>query len=750
MATVPRLTSPNVAPTGIPDFRQTNPVNADLLNTGQRQIQQAGDALQNAGATFDVVQKQMVDRANALRVDDAFNQAQEQALRLQHDPKTGYTSLKGFDALSRPNGQPLASEYTGQLDKTISDIAGTLGNDRQREMFNKQVNNLRTQFLGNALQYEGQQAQVYDMSVREATVKNAGNALVLNFSDPTNVAEQTTRIRGAILGARDKNGTWIPGLAQQQGKSAAWGEEKASEAISGAHLGAIQSAMEAGNVNGAMAYRKKYASELTAGDMLKIDGTLQHNYDTMRGAAAGSQVFQSAQSVLAPTDFDRVLNVRTKLESGGRGDFNKDGTLLRGPVTRNGEQAMGSAQVMPSTARDPGYGIKPADLTGTPQQQAMEIKRVGDQKMAVLIKMFNGDLGKAFGAYNWGEGKVQSAERSAADNPGKTWLDFAPKETQTYVTSAMKMLNTPSESAPQRPTLEQLQQGAVQALGPAASPLAAKTARDTVTQQFEAQSKAIAQRKDEIVADTMRALALNGGRYSELPAAQRTQLTTLAPEKVDEVMSFGQKIAKGDNQTDPALYLKLSNDQGYLKNLSDAQYYQMRGRLSEQDFQHFANERATLSKPGGTNSPGNLDTGAVNRVVNARLQSLNIDPTPKDATPEAQRVGTIRRAIDASLIDAQRSAGKKFTDAETQQHIDGLFAKNVTFRSTFLGFETGGRSGQPLLSMKYGDIPSAQVDSIKKAFAARGNSNPTEGDILGAYFAGRAGVAPTRGAEGSF
>ena len=128
----------------------------------------------------------------------------------------------------------------------------------------------------------------------------------------------------------------------------------------------------------------------------------------------------------------------------------------------------------------------------------------------------------------------------------------------------------------------------------------------------------------------------------------------------------------------------------------------------------------------------------MSRVANQRLSSLGIDPTPKDATPEAQRVGAIRRVIDASLLDAQQASGKKFTDAEVAAHIDNLFAKNVTFRSTFLGFNTGGTTSQPLLSMRYGDVPGEAVAAIKKAFAARGNSNPTEGDILGAYFAGKA------------
>lgn len=746
MATVPRISGPSVASAGLPDAREQNPVNADLLNISARQTEQFGNALGAAGGTLDVIQRQMIDRANALRVDDAYNQAQEQALRLQHDPKDGYTSLKGFDALNRQSGQPLAMEYTGRLDQSISDIASKLGNDRQREMFNKQVNNLRTQFLGGAMKYEGDQAQVYDLSVREASVKNASNALVLNFSDPTNVAQQTTRIRASILGARDENGVWVPGAAQMQGKSAAWGEEKAAEAISGAHLGAIQAAMEAGNVNGAMAYRKKYADELIAPDMLKIDGVLQRNYDTVQGAAVGTRVIQSAQSVLAPNDMDRLTNVIMGVESGGK-DFDKNGNVLTSP-----KGAQGRMQVMPTTNKDPGFGVRPAA-----DDSAEERARVGRDYLAAMVKRYDGDVAKAAAAYNAGPGAVDKAVAAASENSDKfrgtgasDWLASMPAETKAYVANVTKRMSSPTDSSPPRPTLEQLQQAARAQLGAGASPLAVKTAVDTIDQQFTAQTKAIEQRKTETVSDTMRMLVENGGRFSELPAAQRSKLMQLAPDKVDDVMGFGQKIAKGDDTTDPALYLKLSNDQVYLKTLSDAQFYTLRTRLSQGDFQHFANERATLNKPNGANSPGNLDTSAVSRVANQRLASIGIDPTPKDATPEAQRVGAIRRVIDASLLDAQQAAGKKFSDAEVAAHIDGLFAKNVTFRQTFLGIGTGGVTGQQLLSMRYGDIPGDAVTQIKKAFAARGNANPTEGDILGAYFAGKSRAPAQSGAQGSF
>jgi hypothetical protein len=754
LATVPKLTGLSVAPTAAPDFRQQNNVSADLLNIGAKQTQQLGDSLVRAGAEMDVMRKQALDRANAARVDDALNQATEQALRLQHDPKEGYTAQKGFDALNRESGLPLADEYTTKLDTTFSDIASKLGNDEQRRLFGMRANNIRTSFLGGALQYESKEQTDYTISVREGTVKNAANALVLNFTDPENVKLQEDRIRAAIMGAKDPDtGTFIQGAAQLSGKSATWATEKANEAISGAHLGAIKSALDKGDVNAAMAYRKRYGDRMTANDMIQIDGTLQRDYDVRQGAAVASQIVTSTRSTVDPNSFDRLTNIIQGVESKGR-VFGADGNLLQGPMTRSGERAQGDMQVMPATAKDPGYGIKPADMSGTKEQQAAELRRVGQQKLAVLVKMYDGDIAKASAAYNWGEGNVDKAVKAAQANAGKgeqvapdAWLASAPAETRNYVASVLKQMNAPEGGVPPRPTLEQLHQAAVARMGPNASPLAIKTARDQITQQYEDQNKAIAQRKDETVTAAMQELAQNGGRFSELSASTRAALTRFAPDKVDEVMNFGKKLALGDDTTDDRLYLRLTTDPQAMAKMSDAQFYQLRRGLSKSDFDHFTQKRADILSGKTGQTAGELNDSAINRVANQRLASLGIDPTPKDGSADAQRVGAIRRFIDSSLIDAQRQLGKKFSDAETQAHIDGLFAKNVTFRKTFLGFDTG-PTGQSLLSMKASDIPSAQADAIRKAFKAQGNANPTDADVLGAYFASK--TASRGGAQGSF
>jgi len=228
----------------------------------------------------------------------------------------------------------------------------------------------------------------------------------------------------------------------------------------------------------------------------------------------------------------------------------------------------------------------------------------------------------------------------------------------------------------------------------------------------------------------MRAVQQNGGRFSELPIAIRAGIP---PKEVDNVMNFAARIAKGDDGTNPAVYQKLASDPVYLKSLSDNEFFRLRPQLNETDFKHFANERGAATKTGGANSAEDLNTPAINAVLNDRLRTLGIDPTPKDGSPDAVRVGAMRKFVRDSLLNAQSVAGKKMSDAEVEKYVDGLFAKSQEFQTSFLGFSTG-TSSKRMLDMQARDIPSDVRDRLKKDFKAAGIAEPTDADLLGAYW----------------
>jgi hypothetical protein len=102
-------------------------------------------------------------------------------------------------------------------------------------------------------------------------------------------------------------------------------------------------------------------------------------------------------------------------ESGGR-HYDKSGNLL----TSN-KGAQGEMQVMPATARDPGFGIKPAQ-----SDDPNELRRVGDEYASVLLRRYR-DPKLAMIAYNMGPGATDKWLASGAD-PRRL-----PRETQGYI-----------------------------------------------------------------------------------------------------------------------------------------------------------------------------------------------------------------------------------------------------------------------------------------------------------------------------
>ncbi|HET8687318.1 MAG TPA: transglycosylase SLT domain-containing protein [Methanosarcina sp.] len=128
-----------------------------------------------------------------------------------------------------------------------------------------------------------------------------------------------------------------------------------------------------------------------------------------------------------------TYNAMLQVESGGR-DYNPDGT----PVTSK-SGALFAGQVQPTTAADPGYGIKPAQ-SQTPE----EYNRVGREYFDAMQRQFPGEPEKAIAAYNCGAANVHKA-MAIANHQGGDWRQYLPQETQQYL---QKVASTQAASAP--------------------------------------------------------------------------------------------------------------------------------------------------------------------------------------------------------------------------------------------------------------------------------------------------------------
>ena len=713
MPTVPRIDAPQVSSGGPSNARFDAP---QSQNYAARQGVQMGQAMEAAGAEASRIAADMQAQANQLRFDDAINQVKEEQLRLTYDKDAGYSSLKGINALQRPDGKPLKAEYGDLLKKRIGEIGASLGNDAQKAAFDKASANILTGFVGQVDSHESSEFKTYGLSVSEGVQATAKRDIALNWSKPEAIDAAVERIRAEAY----RQG-------QLLGKSAEWQEAAARKMASDGHKLAVLSALENNNPAYADTYLKKYAGQMEADDIMTVRGHITGQMDAQVAIGAADEAVKQFAPRMAPTDFDRLVNITMATESSGQ-RYGKDGNLLESPKGAKGEM-----QVLDGTNTDPGFGVKPA-RDNSPEERA----RVGRDYLQAMLKRYQGDPALAWAAYNAGPGRVDAALKNAgkpvmvdanADpNAPKriSWLSLMPKETQDYVAKNMAALSG-GQGTPPRPTLADLSAQLASDPRLAGNPQRLKIAQEEAARQWKLQEDAIKQREEEGTSNAMRMLVSNGGRFADLPASVRN---AIPPKEVDNVLNFSSRVAKGEDITSPLLYARLSSNPAELARMSDAQFFMLRRELSESDYKHFANERAKqMGGAQGANGPGDLNSAAIKQTLDARMRVLGMDPTPKDdGGADAARIGAVRQFVDQYFVAAQREAGKKFTDAEVSQHIDALFAKNATFRGWFSD------SSGPVLGMKIGDINSSAKDSIKAAFKRRGVDSPTDAQILNAYW----------------
>lgn len=110
------------------------------------------------------------------------------------------------------------------------------------------------------------------------------------------------------------------------------------------------------------------------------------------------------------TASQNLVNAVIQVESGGD------------PNAVSPKGARGLMQLMPGTAKDPGFGIPPV-RNDSPEENV----RVGTAYLNALLQKYNGNLDYALAAYNWGPGNTDKWISQGAD-PAKL-----PAETRDYI-----------------------------------------------------------------------------------------------------------------------------------------------------------------------------------------------------------------------------------------------------------------------------------------------------------------------------
>lgn len=665
---------------------------------GGQQMQQFGQAMQGAGQAGASLYAKELDRVNTIRVVEAENKARQAALDLSYGQETGFRNLKGLQALERPDGMDLTTEYARKLDEQVSSIAGSLSNDAQKQAFNQRAANLSNSFREQTASYQLSEFREYSKSQIEGKQKLAIQTAGMAWSDPAMVEDSRNSAREAIYLQ-----------TQTMGMSANEAEAMMRETDSQIHQTVITSALSAGNAAYAADYFSQNRKGMTALDILKVEGLVNTAFDKNMAGSLTAAAEKQAQEAFKPSDMGRLVNVIMQAESNGQ-RYGADGKMLESPKGAKGEM-----QVMDATNRDPGFGVTPAK-DDSPAERA----RVGQEYIGAMVQRY-GSLEKAAAAYNAGPGNVDKALADAqkAGTPND-WMKFLPKpeETVPYVQKVVKNYKA-GQGAAALPTKEDFVKLAITPLGEAARPELVAATREAAEKRYADLVEDRKQRGDQALQEAQRILISNNGDFNAIPAELQANLAAVDPKLVEDARKFSKAVGS-EIETNTAAYTQAVTEPGVLARMSDAQFTQyVTTNFSDTDRKEIAKLRADVisGKVGPNAAPD------VVNLVTQRWDSMNPSAS-KDKREAAlnDSIYFVRQMVSAR----QQEANRPLSSVEQMEIVDRYFETSV--------FQSGmvyGKNATPLAELEYNDIPVEDRLRIAQDLSTlRGGSVPSQNAVL--------------------
>ena len=430
------------------DFR------SDLPNPNQ---QLGKDLNRLAGITLNVR-----DKADEARVQDKLTQLRKYAMdRRMGD--NGFLKLHGENALKPDDeGQDLASREEAALMSHMEELAQDL-TPRQRVLFSKGAQPIRTQQYGFAQQHWFNENEAYELNTWKNEGADAVNAATAGFRDMDVLADSEERARKAAAA-----------IALKQGLDEKGTSTLVAESVGNVYAGALAGAIVAYDtdpsaVNYANAIREKFKDKIPAAKLVEFDlkinglndanlknelatkglGQLDTEPDTIALAhsalANGTAVSADKRKGVSVSVFGHIVNV----ESGGRqfeyGPDDRARTLVGryadGTIPKNEEEiSYGVSQMQVRNAKTAAQRLGiPFDMQRFKTDAAYN-EALGQEFFSSLVEQYGGNVSLAVAAYHSGQGNVNKALK-AAEKDGKPWVEHLGPEGQQYVAKVMKSFN---------------------------------------------------------------------------------------------------------------------------------------------------------------------------------------------------------------------------------------------------------------------------------------------------------------------
>ena len=397
---------------GLPNARENIQVDASnfLGGTEAAALKYGENALDNVNKAVQHHYVQQLYEANKTRAQSAVNDLNKHDQHAYNHTTTGpdgkpvfggWANVSGQDVFKQPNGKLLQDNVMDERNQKISEIAAGLGNDEQRNAFMEYANKSGTLVQGRIEGHMAQEYRRFQTSTLQDTIDTESNNVALFNNDLASMQSSADKIHESA-----KQLSALNGLGEDHANAIA------TQALSKSYRGAINTAIQQNNTQGAKAILDHFGEQMDANDLNNAKNSV---FDAW--AANGIQTNpQSVADMTKPRDntafpamsLEQVKALRDKLESHGK-DFNADGTPVI-HIDKDGIASKYKNQVRTDVAFKPGFGIKPA-TNDSPE----EFNRVGDEILKSHYDHHQGDVEKTLAAYNAGRAGVDEALKAGGD-----------------------------------------------------------------------------------------------------------------------------------------------------------------------------------------------------------------------------------------------------------------------------------------------------------------------------------------------
>lgn len=704
------LPSVGLSPGPSASFSPDGVVNQGAV-TAARQMQGFGQAIQGAGQEGARIYTNVLDQANQLRTMEGENRIRQRMLDLTFDKEAGFRNLKGINAIERPNGEDLSSEYGRKLDEEISATAASLSNDAQRRMFQERAARLSGGFQEQLKTYALSEYQSHSKSVADGRIKLSTQEATMNWSDPQTVNQSLQAAREAIYTK-----------GQLEGLSANEVDASMLETDSQIHGTVILSALSAGNSTYAADYYRQNRRGMTAADILKVEGQINTAFNNNFAEQWVDQNTKQRMEDFNPSKLSKLANIVMGMESGGRRyDVTKGGLLL------SPKGAMGEMQIMPETLRKPGYGMEEIPEGDPRLNDPNFMAQRATEYLDKMVKEY-GNVPMALAAYNAGPGNVNDAikKANAMGTPTK-WMEFLPKpeETIPYVQRGVREYES-GQGAKPMPTKADYVADMVFPLGENARPEIVKLVKEKAEAKYKALEDDRKQRNDQALQSAQRELLANGGDYNALSVDTQTLLADGDPENVAKARTFAQKL-NTPVETNTEEYMRAMQNPNFMAQMTPSEQTEyLHVNFNPQDRKKIIDVYNNMLKGGKDTMlsvPSNLEALISTRVL-ASASSDNTSAEVKKATADAYA------QISSLILTAQQAQGRPLTsDVEVLNFIDGYYRAQVTTRAGVFSNE----GATTVDKITYDQIPSPAKVKLTQELTQVFGRNPYPEEIVRQY-----------------